>query len=163
MILRQQEGRQQGRRQQRGALSAGLAAAVLACLLTALPASAEPADSGAADARAVDIELNKLEANGEACRAYLVVKNASPQAFDSLKLDLVMFDTDGVVARRLAVEAAPLPPGKTSLKVFDIAGYACDGIGSVLLNDVLACAPAVAGDCLGLVAASARGEVPFIK
>lgn len=150
--------RQQGGRQQIGALSAGLVAAVLACLLAAVPASAESGDSAA-----VDIELNKLEANGEACRAYLVLKNASPQAFESLKLDLVMFDTDGVVAKRLAVEAAPLPRGKTSLKVFDIAGHACGGIGSILLNDVLACAPAAAGDCLGLVAASARGEVPFIK
>lgn len=115
-------------------------------------------------ARGVAIELNKLEPNGGACRAYLVVKNAAA-AFESLKLDLVMFDRDGVVAKRLAVQAAPLPVGKTSLKVFDIAGHDCAGIGSILLNDVLECAPAPQGGtgCLGLIAASARGDVPFIK
>ena len=112
----------------------------------------------------VSIELNKLEPNGEACRAYLMVKNAGASAFESLKLDLVMFDRDGVVAKRLAVQAAPLPVGKTSLKVFDIAGHDCAGIGSILLNDVLACEPSPEADgCLGLIAASARGEVPFIK
>jgi hypothetical protein len=116
-------------------------------------------------ANGVTIELNKLEPNGEACRAYLVVKNAGAAAFESLKLDLVMFDRDGVVAKRLAVQAAPLPVGKTSLKVFDITGHDCTGIGSILLNDVLECAPAPQDGtgCLGLIAASARGDVPFIK
>lgn len=144
-------GHAQGRRSWAAALALGfgLAAGVNAAM----------AEEGVA------IELNKLEPNGEACRAYLVVKNGSGQAFDSLKLDLVMFDGDGVVAKRLAVQAAPLPLGKTSLKVFDIAGHDCGGIGSILLNDVLACEPATAeaGHCLELIAASARGAVPFIK
>lgn len=109
------------------------------------------------------IELNKLEPSGENCRAYLVVKNDTPQAFESLKLDLVMFDRAGVVAKRLAVQAAPLALGKTSLKVFDIAGHDCGSIGSILLNDVLACEPAPEGNCLGLISASARGDIPFIK
>lgn len=139
------------------ALGLALAAAAAA------PAAAEPAP--AASPGAVAIELNKLEPNGEACRAYLVLKNGSARAFQSLKLDLVMFDSDGVVAKRLAVQAAPLPSGKTSLKVFDITGHGCGAIGSILLNDVLACEPAAeaGGDCLGLIAASARGPVPFIK
>jgi hypothetical protein len=129
--------------------------------LAVAPVSAEPAAGGQ-----IAIELNKLEPNGAACRAYLVVKNQSGQAFDSLKLDLVMFDGGGVVAKRLAVQAAPLPEGKTSLKIFDIEGHDCAGIGSILLNDVLACEPEVGATtpgCLALVAASARGAVPFIK
>jgi hypothetical protein len=138
------------------ALCGGLAAALLAA-----PAAAEAAADGQ-----IAIELNKLEPNGAACRAYLVVKNHSGRSFDSLKLDLVMFDGGGVVAKRLAVQAAPLPEGKTSLKVFDIEGHDCAGIGSILLNDVLACEPEVGATppgCLALVAASARGAVPFIK
>jgi hypothetical protein len=137
----------------------------LAGLLSAGSVLAEPAVG-----EAVTVELNKLEPNGAACRAYLVAKNAAARAFDSLKLDLVMFDRNGVVAKRLAVQAAPLPVGKTSLKVFDIEGHDCAEIGSILLNDVLACAPAppedangAASGCLELVAASARGEVPFTK
>lgn len=118
-----------------------------------------------ADNGALRVELNKLEPHGEACRAYLVLENATGSAFEELKLDLVLFDTDGVVARRLAVEMAPLPAGKTSLKVFDISGLACDAIGRVLLNDVLACADAAGAreDCLALVSPTARGAVRFIK
>lgn len=113
----------------------------------------------------VSIELNKLEPQGEACRAYLVVKNDGDQAYESLRLDLVMFDKGGVVAKRLAVQAAPLPVGKTSLKVFDITDHGCDDIGSILLNDVLECMPeaAAAGGCLAHIAVSARGEVKFLK
>ncbi len=114
---------------------------------------------------AVSIELNKLEPGKSACRAYLILKNTTPHHFDSLKLDLVMFDRDGVVAKRLAVEGAPLRPSKTSLKVFDIDGRSCETIGSILLNDVLACQGLqdVPDDCLALVELSARGGVPFIK
>ncbi len=144
-----------------GHLPAALALCFLAVVAQALPsgrALAEPAHSLA-------IELNKLEPNGQSCRAYLVLKNDSARRFDSLKLDLVMFDHDGVVTKRLAVQAAPLSLGKTSLKVFDIDGRDCAAIGSILLNDILTCevAPQAEGNCLDLVAASARGAVPFIK
>src|SRR3546814_5639074 len=95
----------------------------------------------------------------------LVVKNTGEQAFDSLKLDLVMFDRGGVVAKRLAVQAGTLPVGKTSLKVFDVEGNACQDIGSILLNDGLECAPApeAPGGCLDRIAVSARGERSFMK
>jgi len=144
-------------------IRAGLGDAALVTLLVAgapLPGWAQE-ESG----KGVTIELNKLEPNESACRAYLVVKNKSGHTFESLKLDLVMFDGGGVVAKRLAVQAAPLPEGKTSLKVFDIEGHDCPSIGSILLNDVLACEPTpeAAGDCLALIDVSARGEVTFIK
>lgn len=113
----------------------------------------------------VKIELNKLEAGNNACRAYLLLENQSASSFESLKLDLVLFDGDGIVAKRLAVEGAPLPKDKTSLKVFDIAGLPCDGIGRILLNKLTACSDAegTRSDCLALVSTSARGSVPFIK
>jgi hypothetical protein len=147
-------------RRWRPARHLGAVLTVLGGLLTGESLAAGPAPD-----EALAIELNKLEPNGEACRAHLVIKNGSAQHFEALKLDLVMFDRDGVVARRLAVQAAPLPLGKTSLKVFDIDGGDCAAIGSILLNDVLDCrpAPTSAAGCLGLVAASARGDVPFIK
>src|SRR3546814_13298842 len=43
-------------------------------------------------------------------------------------------DRTGVVAKRLAVQAAPLPAGKTSLKVFDVEGHGCEDIGSIPLR-----------------------------
>lgn len=113
----------------------------------------------------IGVELNKLEPVGDACRAYLVLANGTATAFTSLKLDLVMFDTDGIVQRRVAVEAAPVAAGKTSLKVFDISGMPCTGIGRVLLNGVLSCSGAKAkmDDCLSLVSVSSRAAQPFIK
>lgn len=111
------------------------------------------------------MQLNSLEPNNEACRVCLVLENGTASAFDMLKLDLVMFDADGVVAKRLAVETAPLPAGKTSLKVFDIDGLPCERVGRVLPNDVMACADAAGAhdDCLALVAPAARGSVAFIE
>ena len=127
--------------------------------------SATSAMAQAAGGETVSIELNKLEPQGDACRAYLVIKNTGEQAFDSLKLDLVMFDKGGVVAKRLAVQAAPLPVGKTSLKVFDVEGHGCADIGSILLNDVMDCTPApeAGSGCLARIAVSARGELSFLK
>lgn len=113
----------------------------------------------------VGVELNKLEPVGDACRAYLVLSNGTATAFTSLKLDLVMFDTSGIVQRRVAVETAPVAAGKTSLKVFDISGTACPAIGRVLLNGVLSCSGGKEklDDCLSLVSVSSRAAQPFIK
>lgn len=113
----------------------------------------------------VTIELNKLEVQDKSCRAYLVLENKSGAPFESLKLDLVMFDTQGVVAKRLAVEAAPLAARKTTLTAFDITDQNCGEIGRVLLNGVLSCRQAGAPrtDCIEDIATSARGRVPFVK
>lgn len=118
-----------------------------------------------ADKRTVQIELNSLQPHDGSCRAHLVLENRTQTAFETLKLDLVMFDLDGVVARRVAVETAPLPADKTRLKVFDIDGLACEDIGRVLLNDVMTCADSSGErhDCLAFTATSARGAVQFIK
>ena len=147
--------------------ASGAGMAVLGTLrpvLFSLALLAATAEAFAADGR-VGVELNKLEPSGEACRAYLVLENGTDRGFETLKLDLVMFDTDGIVAKRLAVETAPLPAGKTSLKVFDIEGLACDRLGRLLLNDVMACADASGAreGCQALVSPSARSAMEFIK
>ena len=133
------------------------------CMSAALLAMAVP--TAHADATGVRVELNKLEPSGSACRAYLVVENTTKSAFETLKLDLVMFDPQGVVAKRFAVETAPLPASKTSLKAFDIDGLPCEQVGRVLLNEVMACTDASGAreDCLELVSVSARGDLKFVK
>ncbi len=120
------------------------------------------APSVAAAAPSVSVELNKLEAADKDCRATLVVKNGKDTAFSELRLDLVVFDGDSVVAKRLIVDVAPLAAKKTSVKSFDIAGLGCDGISRLLLNDVPACGGDA--DCLGLVETSSRAKkTPFDK
>ena len=113
----------------------------------------------------VGIELNKLEPVSDACRAYLVFENRTETAFDPFKLDLVMFDSDGVIAKRVAVEAGPLPAGKTSVKLFDVNGLGCGGIRRVLLNSVMACGTPgeSSADCTALVEPASRTEAAFIK
>ncbi|MCY3702763.1 MAG: hypothetical protein OXG16_08790 [Rhodospirillales bacterium] len=120
--------------------------------------------AGAPDA-SVLAELNKLEPNNGNCRAYLVLENKGSVAFEGLKLDIVIFGADGVVKKRLAVQVAPLPSGKTSLKVFDVPELSCDHVGRLLLNDVLECSDhtGMRNDCLPLLSTTARTEVPFIK
>ena len=131
------------------------------CMIVAasVAATAHAADTG------VSVELNKLEPRDAACRAYFVLENRSPIAFSTLKLDLVMFDTDGIVTRRLAAELGPLPLEKTSLKVFDMEELACTELGRLLLNDVTACEDDAGprADCLALLSTSTRATVPFIK
>lgn len=116
---------------------------------------------GAAAAAAVGVELNKLEPAGEACRAALVVFNGTEAAYQDLLLDMVIFDQESIVTKRLAVDVAPLPAGKTSVKTFDISGIGCDTIGRILLNDVTSCGQN--GSCLTLVDVTSRAATPFFK
>lgn len=133
-------------------LSVGVA---IAGTITGAGAQAQPAP--------LRLELNRLEAVGGGCRIYLVVGNEGAEPLDSLKLDLVLFGIDGVIDRRLAVEAGPLRATKTSVKLFDVADYPCERLGSLLLNDVLACQPTPAEDCFLRVALATRTRAGFTK
>jgi hypothetical protein len=141
---------------------ATLAMAALAALVCTTAARADAP---------IALELNKLEPitqGGPGCRVYFVVSNPDAKAIDQLQLDLILFGTDGVIARRLAFDLSPLPPKKTAVRLFDLTGLACDGIEHLLVNDVLACHRA--GDetvtppsCLERLSLSAKTKVPLMK
>ena len=111
------------------------------------------------------IELNRLEQRDDGCRVHLVLENPSPRAYSSYRLDLVIFASDGVIARRVALEAAPLRADKTMVKEFELAGLACKRIGRILLNDVSACTSDAGEmhDCVAATRVTSRGSVSFIK
>jgi hypothetical protein len=111
-----------------------LSALGLATICAATPATAQ-------ESPRISIELNRLEAQGNNCRVWMLLRNPGQEAVDPLRLDLLMFGKDGVIARRLALDVGPVPEQKTLARIFDLAGQSCDSIGSVLLNDVLACGP----------------------
>ena len=116
-------------------------------------------------AESIDIELNKLEPVKDACRAYLVLSNPAAQVYTSFKLDLVIFDQGGVIAKRLALNMAPVRANKTSVKLFDITGLKCDDIGRVLINDVVGCS-SESGElsgCIAQVKPGSRAGIPFVK
>lgn len=136
---------------------AGLSAFLAASLLFGLAASAEDGS--------VAIELNKLEPQGKQCRAYIVIENKTQTNYQELKLDIVLFRPDGVIAKRFAVDLAPLKADKRSVKLFDIEGTACDQVGSFLINDVMEC-KADSGpltDCLKNITVSSRSDVQLTK
>lgn len=148
--------------------AAALAAALIALpmVLPAGPAIGQQVSEEAAGQSAgVSVELNRLEQTDGACQAYVVVQNRTPADFESLALDLVMFDPDGIVSHRVAVEMAPLPTDKTSVRVFPVEGVDCGSIGRVLLNSVVSCRDGSGerDDCLGLIETSSRTTAPFIR
>lgn len=123
-------------------------------------AAAQEAQEGS-----VSIELNKLEPQGGQCRAYFVIDNKSDTNYQELKLDLVLFRSDGVIGRRFAVDLAPLKANKRTVKLFDLEDTACDDVGSFLINDVMEC-KAESGpltDCLNELSVSTLTQVQLTK
>lgn len=137
---------------------AKLSALLLVCLaLASPPVAAEGGD--------LHIELNRLEERAGGCRVHLVLENTSPRAYDSYRLDLVVFGGDGVIARRLALETAPLRASKTMVKEFELADFPCSQVGRILLNDISQCSSAGSGrsDCISTTRVSSRASVAFVK
>jgi len=127
-------------------------------------AVAAPGFAAGPAAGRIALELNKLEPAGPACRAYLSLRSGLDARLESLTLDLVLFDAEGVVLRRVAVEAGPLRAGKSAVRAFDVAELDCAALGRVLLNGVLACrgAEGAREGCLELIDVSSRAAAPLI-
>lgn len=141
-------------------VAAGLLCAFLLC------AAAAPAPAP------ITLQLNKLApfAEGTGCVAYFVVSNPGAQPISDLDLDLVLFNMNGVIARRVAAQLGPLPARKTAVRLFDLAGTPCDSIGHILLNDVLSCQAGTApegGDaraaCLARIAVSSLAKAQLTR
>ena len=142
---------------------------VFACLLS-LAISASPSFAQSPPG-VFSLELNRLDGFDGGCRVTLVEKNGTSTAFASLKLDLVVFGGDGIVEKRVGVEAGPLKAGRTSVRTFDLKGLACDGVGRLLINDVLSCeaeglapdATDATGACLDALEPRSRVPAAFDK
>ena len=146
-----------------------LFAVAAACVLVVVahaqenPAATAPAQPESGDG--ITLELNKIEKSDKGCRAYVVVTNPTQTSYEAFKLDLVMFQTDGVVGRRFALDLAPVRPDKRSVKLFDLDGAQCDGIGSFLINDIMDCrtSSGPATDCLARLKVKSLTKVEISK
>lgn len=153
------------------AFAAALAAAAALstfALAEDTPAQAEPAAQTAADTSGGDgitLELNKLEKSEKGCRAYVVVTNPTQTTYDAFKLDLVLFQTDGIIGRRFALDLAPVRPDKSTVKLFDLDGTSCESIGKFLINDVMECraSGSAAQDCLARLKVKSLTKVEISK
>lgn len=111
----------------------------------------------------IRLELNVLESADGRCRVSFVLENKSQAALESLKLELAVFNRDGIVQRRLATEMGPVRGAKTVVKAFLVDG-ACEDIGSILVNEVTACTPGDANACLDRLSLSSKVQgVRFYK
>lgn len=118
--------------------------------------------AAAATEHNVKVELNTMESTDKQCRLTFVIENKSA-ALESLKLDLVVFNTESIVYRRLLTEMGPVRAGRTIVKTFAIETK-CAQVGSVLVNDISACAPGEPNACLeGLTLTSRINDVRLYK
>jgi hypothetical protein len=125
-------------------------------LLSALVSTAIAADI------AVRVELNTVETAQKRCRLTFVIENKSA-AVESFKLDMVVFDREGVVHHRMVTEMGPVRAKKTVVRTFSLEG-GCAKIGSILVNDVTSCAPGTPDSCIeGLTLASRVKDVRLYK
>jgi hypothetical protein len=147
-----------------GAAIAG-AAMLLATAVMAQDATPPTQDQSKPEDGGISLELNKLEASDKGCRAYVVVTNPTGTSYDAYKLDLVMFQPDGIIGRRFAVDLAPLRPSKRTVKLFELDDTQCDGIGSFLVNDVMEChaSSGPVKDCLASMKVNSLTKVEIAK
>ena len=122
-------------------------------VLIAAAASAAPNDP-------VRVELNLAESVQNKCRLSFLIENKSETPIDRLTPDLAIFNREGIIQRRLVAEMGPVYRSKTIIKTFEIDGE-CGQIGSILVNDITACAPGDPGLCLDRLVLSSR--VPNIS
>ena len=118
---------------------------IIAASPFALAAAAEP----------IRIELNLAENIQGKCRLSFVVENKSETAIESLKPDLVIFNREGVIARRLVAEMGPVNRAKTIIRTFEIENE-CTEIISILINSLVACTPRDPAECLDVLVVSSR-------
>src|SRR5712691_9593550 len=81
------------------------------------------------------VELNAAETADNRCRLTFLVENKKDTGLDSIKLDLAVFNREGIIHRRMATELGPVRAAKTNVRTFLLDGN-CDQIGSILVNDI---------------------------
>ncbi|MEO1679939.1 MAG: hypothetical protein AAFU80_17480 [Pseudomonadota bacterium] len=112
------------------------------------------------------VELNKLEeGDGGACRAFFLFRNETGRAFEGFEVSLAILDRSGVIDQLLTVDAAPLPPARTTLKLFEFPQVACADISELLLHEVGACRPQNGDelDCFAFMTLDSRADVALVQ
>ncbi len=137
------------------------AAASAAAAFGGLPAAAQ-------DGKLL-VELNKLETFEAGCRSFFLFRNRSGVPFTSFEMSLAILDGAGVIDRLLTIQAAPLPRERTTLKLFEIPGVACEDVGAMILHDIASCTGGEADpsgdrpDCFALIDLTSLAPAPLVK
>jgi hypothetical protein len=136
--------------------------AAVACAAFGFLAGAQPL--AAADGGLL-IELNKLEDTQEGCRSLFVFDNATGHELNRFQVDLILFDQEGVYAKQVMLDMAPLSEDKKVLASFLLPDHECGAIGSILVNDLPQCQDGAGTevDCVKLLQVRSRTDTPLEK
>jgi hypothetical protein len=145
-----------------------LAGPILIGVALILASPIAPGFGGAASAAepGLDIELNKAEDGDDACVASFVVRNAMGHTLDRFSMDLYVFDNDGVIARQVLLDLAPLRGNKITVARFNLIARSCGEVSRILINDIPSCRSAGSGDtldCLAALTVSSRASIEMVK
>jgi hypothetical protein len=112
------------------------------------------------DDNRLSVELNKVETTDVGCQTYFVIHNRSGYDFDRIGFEVVLFDTDDVIIRRLRFDVAPLRNGRRDVLIFVIDPSPCERIGQILFDNFPDCRTA-GGDiaCLDIMELSSRAPI----
>lgn len=124
------------------------------------------AGQASAQQNTLTVELNKFEnADDGACRAFFLFRNQTGKAFEGFEMSLAVLDGNGVIDRLLNIDAAPLPVARTTLKLFEIPGVACEDISEILLHAIETCQPQNEAnmDCFPIIDLTSRTAAALVK
>jgi len=120
----------------------------------------------AAEGGKLAIELNKFEEDENGgCRAFFLFRNQTELTFEGFEMSLAILNSQGIIDRLLSIDAAPISAARTTLKLFEIPGIACDDISEVLLHELASCKPqnAEQTDCFPLLELISRTPAKLVK
>jgi hypothetical protein len=101
------------------------------------------------------LELNAAETANNRCLLTFLIENKTSKAIDSLKLDLALFNPEGIIQRRMITEMGPIRGMRTNVRTFSTEGE-CGQTGAILVNDVAACSAGDPAECMDGLALSSR-------
>ena len=135
---------------------------MVACAVFGFLAMAQPL--AAAEGELL-IELNKLEDTDQGCRSLFVFDNATGHELNRFQVDLILFDQEGVYAKQVMLDMAPLSEDKKVLASFLLPDHECGTIGSILVNDLPQCEDGAGAqlDCVKLLEVRSRTDTPLEK
>ena len=136
----------------------GIVATLFCCWSELAVAQASPPPQ-----RGIALELNRLEAVGSSCRGYFVARNNFDRVTE-VRLDVFLFDRQGIILRRVGLTFPDLPAQRTKVVLFDLADAPCSELGRLLVNEVIGCTSAggqPVNECPNSIVTSSRANIEF--
>lgn len=113
----------------------------------------------------IAIELNKAESMPAGCRLHFDVHNTTNTRFEVFSVDLVFFDSDGVMSSRSLVSFGRLYSNKHHFFSWEFPSVECAKVSRILVNAIQQCQAGGGGtfDCLSALSTSHKGAIELVK